>query len=127
MISLLTKLKNTFPNTSRTIVNDSIGKDKTWMFVYSRFGRKPFADIHKVEGLRGMYIASQLKDNGTSTFQQVSMITFNKGGRWRYLTAPSRDSAGHDIRCSRFALHVSITDVFDAACQNRTLLVKIFI
>ena len=89
----------------------------------SRFASKPFADIHKVEGLRGMYIASQLKNNGTSTFQQVSMITFNKGGRWRYLTAPSRDSAGHDIRCSHFRMHVSLTDIFDAACQNQALLV----
>uniref|UniRef100_A0ABM0M9V2 Sortilin-related receptor-like n=1 Tax=Saccoglossus kowalevskii TaxID=10224 RepID=A0ABM0M9V2_SACKO len=69
------------------------GKD-TWLSYYSD---QPFADIHKVEGLRGIYIASQFNDTQGGTFQDknmVSLITFDKGGEWSRLNEPQRDSQG---------------------------------
>ena len=70
--------------------------------VCSRFASRPFADIHKVHGLRGIYIASQMVQNGTSRFEQVSLITYNKGAGWQDLSPPSRDSLGDRTNCSRF-------------------------
>ncbi|KAI0224251.1 Sortilin-related receptor, partial [Lamellibrachia satsuma] len=69
----------------------------------SHFARRPFADIHKVQGLRGIYIASQMKKNQTSHFQQVSVITFNKGARWQDLAPPIRDSNGNYTHCLRYS------------------------
>jgi len=70
--------------------------------VCSRFANRPFADIHKVHGLRGIYIASQMVKNGTSMFEQASLITFNKGARWQVLSPPFRDSVGNHTNCLSF-------------------------
>ena len=64
------------------------------------FVDKPFADIHKVAGLRGVYIASQLPNSSYTSEQQVSLISFNKGGSWQRLTAPTVDSEGVTTNCT---------------------------
>ena len=52
-------------------------------------------DFHKVEGLKGAYIASQIN----SVNKLESFITFDKGGVWQHLVPPSRTYDGHPVRC----------------------------
>lgn len=60
------------------------------MFVSSFYASESFADIHKVAGLRGIYIASQLvQDKKLSVENQRSLITYDKGGQWELLNAPT--------------------------------------
>uniref|UniRef100_A0A4W3H7Z2 Sortilin-related receptor n=1 Tax=Callorhinchus milii TaxID=7868 RepID=A0A4W3H7Z2_CALMI len=62
------------------------------------FANEPFADIHRVDGLRGVYIATQM--NGSYNEENMrSVITFDKGGTWQLLEAPSYDSDGVKISC----------------------------
>ncbi|XP_059812923.1 sortilin-related receptor [Hypanus sabinus] len=62
------------------------------------FANEPFADIHRVEGLRGVYIATQM--NGSYTEENMrSVITFDKGGTWELLEAPAFNSDGDRIDC----------------------------
>jgi len=50
---------------------------------------EPFADIHKVEGMRGVYIATQIINNTLSTEHQRTLITFDKGGEWNLIKTPA--------------------------------------
>ncbi|XP_041030158.1 sortilin-related receptor [Carcharodon carcharias] len=62
------------------------------------FANEPFADIHRVEGLRGVYIATQM--NGSYAEENMrSVITFDKGGTWELLQAPTFGSDGVKINC----------------------------
>jgi len=67
----------------------------TWLETLSG---PPFADLHPVDGLAGIYIATQLGNvlsASEAIKSQRSLITFNKGGEWRHLTAPDRDVYGN--------------------------------
>ncbi|XP_067129295.1 sortilin-related receptor-like [Centruroides vittatus] len=76
-------------------------------------GEKEIIDFHKVQGLRGVYIATQLKENvsSSSSFENmVSVITFDKGGKWQNLAAPKVDKNGNLLLCQQSkgcSLHVS--------------------
>uniref|UniRef100_W5MGE8 Sortilin-related receptor n=1 Tax=Lepisosteus oculatus TaxID=7918 RepID=W5MGE8_LEPOC len=62
------------------------------------FASEPFADIHRVEGLRGVYIATLT--NGSLTEENMrSVITFDKGGTWELLQPPAADSLGGTLDC----------------------------
>lgn len=60
---------------------------------------RPFADIHKVNGLDGIYIATQMLSTADlspfNDYNQVSVITFNKGGYWHPIAAPDTDVKGN--------------------------------
>lgn len=71
-------------------------------------------DLHKVEGLRGIYIATQLRADFVSKLNSssplgpeetdvadglMSVITFNKGGDWNPLKPPKTDSRGENLSC----------------------------
>lgn len=62
---------------------------------------RPFADIHKVNGLDGVYIATQTLSfadlNPFHDRSQVSVITFNKGGYWHPIPAPDTDVKGNKL------------------------------
>ena len=58
-----------------------------------------FIDLHKVEGLRGVYIATQLENGQVGRRYLSSWITFDKGGEWRHLSAPAQDVDGKPINC----------------------------
>ena len=74
----------------------------------------PFEDVYKIEGLRGIYIASQIKKESMDKAQirpddLVSLITFDQGGRWTPVQGPDTDNEGFpypdcDHGCS---LHVT--------------------
>ncbi|XP_046384183.1 sortilin-related receptor-like [Ischnura elegans] len=64
---------------------------------------EPFADFHKVEGLRGIYIASQISNisvPGVRPEDLTTVITFDMGGEWRPLKPPKVDNEGRPINCS---------------------------
>ncbi|XP_022248454.1 sortilin-related receptor-like [Limulus polyphemus] len=59
-------------------------------------------DIHKVDGLRGVYIATQVKKGAhmeNLLENLVSVISFDKGGEWAPLRPPKVDSNGNPISC----------------------------
>jgi hypothetical protein len=68
-----------------------------------------FADLTKVQGVRGIYIASQITVlPGLSRVgpEHIStLITFDRGGEWRPLEAPIFDDEGQQIACNKVSLH----------------------
>jgi len=61
-------------------------------------------ELHHIEGLRGVYIASQFKGSAVSNtkfgLDQIhSLITFDQGGLWGPLHTPDVDDDGEPIYC----------------------------
>lgn len=59
-----------------------------------------FVDLHKVQGLRGVYIASQLTVGAVGTRSIMTKITFDKGGMWQPVSAPKYDNLDKPLNCS---------------------------
>ncbi|CAG9863395.1 unnamed protein product [Phyllotreta striolata] len=83
----------------------------TWLHHMSD---EAFADVHKVEGLSGIYIASQLtsKPSGNMLGPQHlgSVITFDHGASWRPIQPPAYDVEGQSTGCvttRNCSLHLS--------------------
>nr|CAD7443907.1 unnamed protein product [Timema bartmani] len=70
----------------------------------SNVADETFADFHKVEGLDGIYIASQVFSNVSEgkigPEHLMTMITFDRGGVWQPLAAPLYDEDGNRVNCS---------------------------
>ncbi|XP_012150619.1 sortilin-related receptor isoform X2 [Megachile rotundata] len=70
-----------------------------------------FTDLYKVEGLRGIYIASQVKGSPKSGSigpeHLVSLITFDHGATWNPIKPPTANHEGFFIRCTNCSLHLS--------------------
>ena len=70
-----------------------------------------FADVTKIDGLDGIYIANKHKNSTVLSSNQESMITFNKGGLWHYIPGPPVDTEGKPTNCTTFTFfesHVGI-------------------
>ena len=84
------------------------------LFCFSHVSEDAFADVYKVEGLSGIYIASRVltKPQGNNLGPQHlgSVITFDHGRSWRLIVAPDRDVEGQPNSCSVYnncSLHLS--------------------
>ncbi|KAF7992430.1 hypothetical protein HCN44_001755 [Aphidius gifuensis] len=71
-----------------------------------------FTDLYKVEGLRGIYIVSQIKEipKGTSIGPEhlMSLITFDHGATWNKIKAPTANHEGFFVNCQNdCSLHLS--------------------
>ncbi|XP_076622054.1 sortilin-related receptor [Colletes latitarsis] len=71
-----------------------------------------FTDLYKVEGLRGIYIASQVKGTPKSGSigpeHLVSLITFDHGATWNPIKPPTANHEGFYIHCTKdCSLHLS--------------------
>lgn len=66
--------------------------------LFRYFANEPFADLHRVEGLRGVFIAT-LINGSVSEDNMRSVITFDKGGTWELLQPPAADSLGGTVNC----------------------------
>ncbi|KAJ7384238.1 Sortilin- receptor [Desmophyllum pertusum] len=78
-----------------------------WLRRYIDFS---FVDLHKVMGLRGVYIASQLTQGRVGHRHITTQITFDKGGLWQPVAAPELDNNGKALNCSlanNCSLHLS--------------------
>lgn len=60
-----------------------------------------FATLTRVDGLRGIYIASVAKsDHSNIGLEDLStVITFDRGGEWQPLNPPQHDDEGNPINC----------------------------
>ncbi|KFB41707.1 hypothetical protein ZHAS_00009339 [Anopheles sinensis] len=70
-----------------------------------------FTDVYRVEGLRGIYIASKMNrvpvaETITPDYL-VSVITFDHGNTWRPIKAPDADDEGQPLTCKDCSLHLS--------------------
>lgn len=74
-----------------------------------RYIHDRFVDLHKVDGLRGVYIASQLTVGTIGRRHILSKITFDKGGVWQSIAAPKTDNNGRPLNCNlpNCSLHLS--------------------
>uniref|UniRef100_A0A1Y1JYN2 Sortilin-related receptor n=1 Tax=Photinus pyralis TaxID=7054 RepID=A0A1Y1JYN2_PHOPY len=71
---------------------------KTWQNTWLARVDDVFADVYKVKGVNGVYIASQLTvRNDLDLAHVVTLITYDHGGSWRCLNAPVYDSEGNRI------------------------------
>lgn len=72
---------------------------------------EPFTDLYKVEGLRGIYIASRISkiptNDAISPDNLGSVITFDHGSTWNQIIAPTVDDEGQAILCKDCNLHLS--------------------
>ncbi|CAH2090468.1 unnamed protein product [Euphydryas editha] len=63
----------------------------------------PFTDLYRVEGLKGIYIASKvnLKTQASNIEPEhlVSLITFDHGATWSSIKAPTEDENGKPLNC----------------------------
>ncbi|XP_025152986.1 sortilin-related receptor isoform X2 [Harpegnathos saltator] len=71
-----------------------------------------FTDLYKVEGLRGIYIASQVKgapkSGSIGPEHLASVITFDHGVTWLSIKAPAANHEGFYIHCTKdCSLHLS--------------------
>jgi len=65
-----------------------------------RYKSNAFVDLHKVSGINGVYIASQLTLGPVGHRHVLTKITFNKGGLWKPVAAPEVDAYGNPLNCS---------------------------
>jgi hypothetical protein len=81
--------------------NPNVTWHNSWLAATA--GDKPFADVYKVQGLRGIYIASQIRDLSTTDLKNIqpehlqSLITFDQGGLWTPIKGPKTDEEGRNI------------------------------
>lgn len=68
-----------------------------WMRLYSN---ETFADITKVSGVQGIYIASQHSGDLLDLENQITLISYDKGGQWERIQAPAYTLAGRPSDCS---------------------------
>ncbi|XP_001688250.2 sortilin-related receptor [Anopheles gambiae] len=71
-----------------------------------------FTDLYRVEGLRGIYIASKMNRIPVSETitpdYLMSVITFDHGNTWRPIKAPETDDEGALLNCGKdCSLHLS--------------------
>ncbi|KAG4075464.1 hypothetical protein HA402_015117 [Bradysia odoriphaga] len=75
-----------------------------------------FTELYKVEGMRGIYIASKvsritsglLKMFGSVGPEHLSsLITFDHGATWKPIVAPTHDEEGQKLNCTDCTLHLS--------------------
>lgn len=86
------------------------------LFFFSHVSDEAFADVYKVEGLTGIYIASRAvskpvgNNNALSPQHLGSVITLNHGASWKPIQAPFKDIEGQPLDCKLHkdcSLHLS--------------------
>ena len=82
--------------------NPNVTWHNSWLSATA--GDKPFADVYKIDGLRGIYIASQIIDSANpSTLRSIhpkdlrSLITFDQGAIWTPVQGPKTDEDGRNF------------------------------
>lgn len=71
---------------------------KTWQNTWLDWTNDSFADVYKVKGVNGVYIASQFTvQNDLNLAHLVTLITYDHGASWRCLNASVYDSEGNRI------------------------------
>lgn len=104
-------------------------------------------DFEKVEGIEGIYMANFIDedemDSVEKQYEKMSaetkkkrslkkrrdrlhtktVITYDKGGEWNYLTPPTVDASGNAIKCNKCHLHLhGVTDTFGPFYSSKNAL-----
>lgn len=58
-----------------------------------------FVDVDKVQGMRGIYVATQLTPGPVGKRHLLSLITYNRGATWQRIPSPTTDIRGGRIYC----------------------------
>lgn len=113
-------------------ISDGTGRRFSISLMHNARGSSGYCDFDKVKGLEGIYIANifdknhLLTDNDEKVTKkeakkfQKTVITFDKGGEWKSIEPPERDSASKRIICEDdCSLHLhSVTSSFSPVYSN---------
>ena len=77
-----------------------------------------FVDVDRIKSVRGVYVATQLTPGPVGRRHLLSLITYNRGGRWQRIRSPTVDNRGVRINCYLASIPVLIIVVF--VCLTRT-------
>ncbi|KAJ7373832.1 Sortilin- receptor [Desmophyllum pertusum] len=58
-----------------------------------------FVDVDRIKSIRGIYIATQLTPGPVGKRHLLSLITYNRGGKWQRIRSPTVDNRGVRINC----------------------------
>ena len=58
-----------------------------------------FVDVDKIKGMRGIYVATQLTPGPVGKRHLLTLITYNRGGKWQRVRSPTVDNRGARINC----------------------------
>lgn len=68
-----------------------------------------FVDVDRVKSMRGIYIATQLTPGPVGKRHLLTLITYNRGGKWQRVRSPTVDNRGGRINCYLVGIAVLIT------------------
>ncbi|KNC82871.1 hypothetical protein SARC_04850 [Sphaeroforma arctica JP610] len=94
-------------HTGNLYTSDSSGTSYSLSLTDNLYLQSLRNDFHKVASIVGTYITNQLViEEGTYMQEFRTVITFNKGGEWRPIIAPTVDSDGADVGCDECYLQL---------------------
>lgn len=113
-------------------ISDGTGKRFSISLLHNVREKNGFCDFDKIKGLEGIYIANIYDKNHLLSESseksaikeakrfQKTVITFDKGGEWKSIMAPERDSEGKRIICDEYcSLHLhSFTSEYSQVYSN---------
>jgi len=74
--------------------------------------------VHQVKGTRGTYIAN-VAVTGSQKYNQITVISFNKGANWSPVTAPTLDSDMLPVECYYVSVIIYIHEnIYDNATSK---------
>ena len=72
-------------------------------FVFCFAGRTvipyAFVDVDRIKGMRGIYVATQLTPGPVGKRHLLTLITYDRGGKWQRVRSPTVDNRGGRINC----------------------------
>ena len=85
-------------------------------------GTSPFVDFQAIDGLTGVFIATQLDKGKVGTRPYRTLITYNKGGTWQLIQPPRYDSDGSMMECFLVSSTSTTASPFTLETINTSLL-----
>jgi hypothetical protein len=77
---------------------------------YSNRNDRGLVDFEKMKGIPGVIVANSVSNPdelGAGGKKKVkSLISFDDGAHWEALSAPPKDSEGHEVKCNTAAVSV---------------------
>ena len=68
-----------------------------------------FVDVDRIQAIRGIYLATQLTPGPVGKRHLLTLVTYNRGGKWQRVRSPPVDNRGVRINCYLVGIAVLIT------------------
>ena len=78
-----------------------------------------FVDVDRIKSMRGIYIATQLTPGPVGKRHLLTLITYNRGGKWERVRSPTVDNRGVRINCNWVGITVLITYLSVLSTKDR--------